>query len=209
MFKLSADCVSNWSTWQPINCPTDSVIDSVSEKMINYLTKQPTHIDSINKILGEAKISKKYWLPWLTDRKMLAFYRPRTDQMALKLLLSFGNSFKHVPGFSCLSKRFLHFFFLFTRVQFKMKLCRPWINLYITSFSESTNTVAICLWKSIKWMVKCKTATRYIHIFWITLIKMSQCLFSAVSFIKKFIRNISWINVMQNVPVNISNMYQH
>ena len=111
LFKLPADWVSNWCTCQPINCPAHSVIDSVSGEMINYLTKQPTHVDSINKILGEAKISQKFWLPWLTDRNILAFDRPRTDQMALKLFLSFGNSFKYVPGFSCLSKRFLDFFF--------------------------------------------------------------------------------------------------
>ena len=31
----------NWQTFQPINCPTDSLISPISEKKINWLTKEP------------------------------------------------------------------------------------------------------------------------------------------------------------------------
>ena len=31
----------NWQTFQPINCPTDSLISPTSEKKINWLTKEP------------------------------------------------------------------------------------------------------------------------------------------------------------------------
>ena len=43
-----------------------------------------------------------------------------------------------------------------------MKPCRPCINLYIKSFSGSTNTVVISLWKSISWMVE-RSAAPFSH----------------------------------------------
>ena len=79
-----------------------------------------------------------------------------------------------------------------------MKPCRPCINYYFKSFSGSTNTFVICFWK---WMVECYTAPRFIHligninrrsvnvmlhILWMILRKISECLFvaflSAISF---------------------------
>ena len=43
-----------------------------------------------------------------------------------------------------------------------MKPCRPCINLYFKSFSGSTNTVVISLWKSISWMVE-RSAAPFSH----------------------------------------------
>ena len=92
------------------------------------------------------------------------------------------------------------------KVELKTKPCRPCINFYIKSFSGSTNAVAI---RSVKWMVRCYTAPRYVHlignkslwkklsvslilhILWITLRKIWVFLFAAVFSINRFIRYIS------------------
>ena len=83
------------------------------------------------------------------------------------------------------------------KVEFKTKPCRPCINFYIKSFSGSTNAVAI---RSVKWMVRCYTAPRYVHlignkslwkksvslilhILWITLRKISECFYLQLSFL--------------------------
>ena len=75
---------------------------------------------------------------WPTE-KILDFQWPKTVQMALKFL--------------CFSQNILNFFQDFSgklrKFQFKMKPCRPCINFYIKSFSDSTNTAVISLYQSI------------------------------------------------------------
>ena len=83
--------------------------------------------------------------------KILGFECPKTAQMVLKFLCFFRNIFKYVQDFSCSSKQFLRTFYflqgLFHKNSetflFKMKTFRPFINFYISSFSASTNTVAL------------------------------------------------------------------
>ena len=87
---------------------------------------------------------------WPTER-ILGFEQAKTAQMAFRLLCFFRNIFKYVHDFSRLSKQFLQAFFFLQRFfrknseifLFKMKTFRPCINLYINSFSASTNTVAL------------------------------------------------------------------
>ena len=82
---------------------------------------------------------------------MLGFEQAKTAQMAFRLLCFFRNIFKYVQDFSRLSKQFLQtFYFLqgFFRKNseiflFKMETFRRCINLYINSFSASTNTVTL------------------------------------------------------------------
>ena len=123
--------------------------------------------------------------PWLADGKKLGFEWAKRTQLALKFLRFFQNIFKYVQNFSCLSKQFLRILF-FLQGYFFIK---------IQKFKKGSvqNEVMYILYKLL-WKVLWKvpiSVNSILHILWIILRKMSDCLFAAVFHINKLIHNIS------------------
>ena len=109
---------------------------------------------------GAPKSRKNVGLHGWPTEKILNSEWPKTAQMSLKFLCFFYETFLNMFRIflACQNnfceKKFLQGLFSWKsrkwrKVQFKMTPCRLYTNFYIKSFSEGSNTVDICLWKSI------------------------------------------------------------